>query len=167
MYSFRYFRCCRSTETSKVENVIWKPNYLLTSVGVCSEWGLPRFPSLNQKEDVQIGHAWVETTGADRISMAYCLPPCPGLCIHSEDRRLYSSFPPHLTEFTMGGNTCSARNLCHTCSVQAWTKDVVLGPGFECKARTVTGGKCLLTVWQMSPASARFSISWVHSFYPL
>jgi len=46
-----------------------------------------------QEEDVQIGHAWVKTIGRHAISVAYCLPPCPELCIHSEDRQLYSSFP--------------------------------------------------------------------------
>lgn len=71
----------------------------------------PRFPSLMQEEDVQIGHAWVDTIGGDAISMAYCLPCCPGLCAHGEDRRLCSSFPPHPTGFTKGDNTSSARNL--------------------------------------------------------
>lgn len=54
----------------------------------------PTFPSLVQEQVVQTGHAWVETIGGGAISMACCLPPCPGLCTHSEDRRLYSSFLP-------------------------------------------------------------------------
>lgn len=57
--------------------------------------------------------------------------------------------------------------LWHTWSVNAWTKDIVLGPGFACRTCTVTRRKCLLTVWQVSPASTKFSIAWIHSFSPL
>lgn len=92
--TFSYFRCLRSNETSKVEKCDLKTELPSDFNGSLLRVRTPTFPSLVQEKVVQTGYAWVETIGGDAISVACCLPPCPGLCTHSEDRRLCSSFPP-------------------------------------------------------------------------
>lgn len=135
------------SEAMKPENVVWKLNYFLTNENLL-RMRSPSFPFLMQEENVQTNHVWQVTIWEVAISVAQCLPSCPGLCTHSVDTKSYCSFTwLHFLQGSQGEVTLVLpKSLCQTCSIKAWTRDIVLGPRLECKMCTVIGTKCL-TIW--------------------